>query len=114
MTVIDDAVAQASAIERRSIYYIPDRERYGRPFNRFTLLLGANLQMTVGRAPLACSDARPVDPAARTSGAIALVGCGAGSSVGELMIGDVRLLSSSDARRDRRSARALAGCRPLS
>jgi NCS1 family nucleobase:cation symporter-1 len=34
------------AIERRSIDVVPDRERHGKPFNQFTLWLGANLQIT--------------------------------------------------------------------
>ena len=33
-------------VERHSIDYVPKNERYGRPFNQFTLWLGANLQIT--------------------------------------------------------------------
>lgn len=33
-------------VERRSIDYIPESERYGRLFSQFTLWLGANLQVT--------------------------------------------------------------------
>ncbi|GAB2963242.1 cytosine permease [Amycolatopsis acidiphila] len=36
----------AFVVERRSIDIVPDSERHGRPFNQFTLWLGANLQIT--------------------------------------------------------------------
>ncbi|MGE3274255.1 MAG: cytosine permease [Vicinamibacterales bacterium] len=34
------------AVEQRSIGYVPSRERFGRPWNQFTLWFGANLQIT--------------------------------------------------------------------
>ncbi|MBD1551644.1 purine-cytosine permease family protein [Pseudomonas typographi] len=40
------AHSTASWVEKRSIDYIPEAERHGRPFSQFTLWLGANLQIT--------------------------------------------------------------------
>ncbi|WGW13173.1 cytosine permease [Saxibacter everestensis] len=44
--VIADTSKPAFGVEARSIGYIPRSERYGRPFNQFTLWFGSNLQIT--------------------------------------------------------------------
>lgn len=46
MSRIQTVRKSGPAIERRSIDFVPQRERHGKPFGQFTLWFGANMQIT--------------------------------------------------------------------